>query len=196
MRITPFLIVALLASTLLGGCDKPKTEEQSAESELPPITPDLPEVPTLPPPPFAIRYEDGSHSVYGLFNRRRHAIDTEVSVTGYIVEVFEPPVCKEKKKENCPEVKAPHIWLADTPNESDHNKSLIVVGYADNTDQIEKARRSPNRKLEEGQIAVPTDFAVGNKVKVRGKYAYLSNGFNSSTGLLEYLGHDTLKKAE
>ena len=49
---------------------------------------------------------------------------------------------------------------------------------------------------ESGMLPVPTDFLIGAKVKVSGRFARISGtGFNISNGLLEYRGHETLEPA-
>ena len=188
-------LLLVLSFVALAGCDKSAdTQGDQAKQDAPKIKPNLPAVPTLPPPPHPIKLEDDSHSVFGVRHRTRHTMDTETAVTGYIVELHEPPLCKERDKTKCPVVKAPHIWIADTADEGERANQLIVVGYADNQAQIERAKKRPKKPVE-GMVAIPTDFAVGNKVKINGRFTRLAAGFNSSNGLLEYLGHETLEKA-
>jgi len=198
--------VALCAAAVLGTLTIACGDDGAAASDLtverlPDVRPNLPEVPTLPPPPHPIQYPDNSYSVYGLRHRMRNTIDSDVEVTGYIVEIYEPPECPEG--ERCPVPAAPHMWIADTQNETDAGKRLMVVGYAENQAQIdeaiEDAERGRAEELTEEQIAmgmrpIPTDFHVGNKVKVQGRFVRISGaGFNSSEGLLDYAGHETLE---
>ena len=99
------LIGLMVAGVLLSaGCEQiTSASEPEAEAEqLPEIVPNLPEVPTLPPPPFPTTYEDESYSVYGLRQRPSKLLDVDLSVTGYIIEIYEPPACKKRKKEECP----------------------------------------------------------------------------------------------
>jgi predicted acyltransferase (DUF342 family) len=46
-----------------------------------------------------------------------------------------------------------------------------------------------------GDVVVPKDLAVGNKVRVKGHFSLISSGgFNTSNGLVEYASHETLAK--
>lgn len=191
------LCIAAIVSLLFPGCGN---EGDVQVERLPDVRPNLPEVPTLPPPPHPVQYADNSYSVYGLRKRIRNTMDTDVEVTGYIVEVYAPPECPEG--ETCRAPAAPHMWIADTPNERDRHKRIAVVGYAENQAQIDeavtKARNGTYRPppAESGILPIPTDFGVGNKVKIRGHFARVSgSGFNISDGLLDYRGHDTLEAA-
>ncbi|MFW2386696.1 MAG: hypothetical protein ACN4G0_00045 [Polyangiales bacterium] len=142
------LIGLVLAGVLLSaGCEQiTSASEPEAEGEqLPEIVPNLPEVPTLPPAPFPTTYEDESYSVYGLRLRPSKLLDTELGVTGYIIEIYEPPPCKLRKKEECPKVMAPHLFIADTADETDRSEQLLVVGYADNKEQLQRGRRGRTR---------------------------------------------------
>lgn len=165
---------------------------------LPDVQPQLPQVPTLPPPPHPVTYPDGTYSVYGLRKRIRTTIDTEVEVSAYIVGMYQPPECPQGQE--CPLPVAPHMWIADTAGETDELKRLTVVGYAENHDMlneaIAKAQRGQTPEVLEGMLPIPTDFAVGAKVKLKGRFAYISgSGFNIGDGLLEYGGHSILEAA-
>jgi hypothetical protein len=202
----------LCASALLGlglgqGCDK-ASEAKVDVQKLPEVKASLPPVPTLPPPPHPIQYSDQSYSVYGLRRAMRRTIDQDVTVTGYIAKVFVPPECPPKQK--CPLPPAPHIWVADTANEADEGKLLIVAGYAENQKAIDdafteakkgkkkdtKAEKAEKEKEEAGLLPVPIDFFAGAKIKVKGRFAFISgSGFQSSEGVLNYNGHETLEPA-
>ncbi len=165
---------------------------------LPDVQPNLPAVPTIPPPPHPVQYPDSTYSVYGLRRRAAQTMDTDVQVTGYIVQIFEPPECPAGQQ--CPRPPAPHIWVADTRDEADQSKRLQIVGYAENHQQVEDAIAGRNRpsqeEIEGGMIPVPTDFAVGAKIKLNGRFTHVSGfGFNSSNGLLEYRTHEILEPA-
>ncbi|MGD8863014.1 MAG: hypothetical protein PVI30_23575 [Myxococcales bacterium] len=192
---------ALLGSSFVTGCDQAAEAKVQVE-KLPEVKPNLPAVPTLPPPPHPTQYADQSYSVYGLRRQLRNTIDTEVDVTGYIAKIYEPPECPKKQK--CPLPPAPHMWLSDVPGEQDESKLLLVAGYAENQEQIDEAIKDAKRgktqdpaELEEmGLVPIPTDFAVGNKVKVKGRFAFVGgSGFQSSEGVLGYMGHETLESA-
>lgn len=187
-------LTALFALPALG-CEGPA--EGLVIEKLPEVQPDIPSVPTLPPPPHPIQYPDDSYSIFGVRKKQRVTMDAEVEVTGYIVDIYEPPPCPRGR--SCT-AKAPHMWIADTKDASERADQLQVVGYAENQEQLEEAIRDAERGRyeppdpESGLLPIPTDFAVGNKVKVKGRFARVAgSGFNSSMGLLDYLGHETLE---
>ena len=192
------LIGLIVAGVLLSaGCEQiTSASEPEAEAEqLPKIVPNLPEVPTLPPAPFPTTYEDESYSVYGLRQRPAKLLDMDLGVTGFIIEIYEPPACKMRNKEQCPKVAAPHMFIADTADQTDRAEQLLVVGYADNQEQLQRARRGRKTTTIAGDVVVPKDLAVGNKVRVKGHFTLISSGgFNTSNGLLEYASHETLSK--
>jgi hypothetical protein len=190
------LIGMILAAALLSvGCDQFSSSEVQVE-QLPEIVPNLPEVPTLPPPPFPTTYADESYSVYGLRRGLHKTLGTDLGVTGYIMEIYEPPACKERKKENCPRVDAPHMFIADAPDKTDRADQLIIVGYADNQEQLARARRGRKTTTIDGSVVVPTNLKVGNKIVAKGQFRLISSGgFNTSNGLLEYASHETIEKA-
>ena len=186
----------ILAVALLGGgCDRLSSSETEVE-QLPEIVPSLPEVPTLPPPPFPTTYDDDSYSVYGLRQRLNQALDTEVTVTGYIVEIYEPPPCTLRNKDECPRVDAPHLFIADAPEKTSRADQLIIVGYADNQEQLARARRGRKTTTIDGSVVVPGNLKLGNKIVAKGLFTLISSGgFNTSNGLLEYASHETTEKA-
>lgn len=168
---------------------------------LPDVSPSLPNVPTLPPPPHPVTYPDSSYSIYGLRRRESVTMNTDVVVTGYIVEIYAPPECPEGR--TCPTPAAPHLWIADTRGETNDQNRLMIAGYAENQIQIDEARELAARGRyeppapETGLTPTPVDFFVGNKIKVSGRFARISgSGFNVSEGLLEYRSHETLEVGE
>jgi hypothetical protein len=131
----------------------------------------------------------------------RKTINNEVTITGYVAKVFTPPECPPKEK--CPLPPAPHIWLADTKEEADNTKMLLVGGYSENQkaidDAIADAKKGKNKAPPEdtGLVPVPTDLFKGAKVKLKGRFTYMSGaGFQSSEGVLDYAGHETLEPGE
>lgn len=191
--------LSLVGASVLTGCEQVATAKITVE-KLPDVKPSLPAVPTIPPPPFPLEYDDHSYSVFGLRRKLAHTIDQDVTVTAYIAKVFVPPVCEKDKK--CPTIAAPHIWLGDTATETESSKLLLVAGYAENQGAIDEAVKAAERGKpilppeESGLLPVPTDFNVGAKVKLKGRFAYISgSGFQSSQGVLEYRGHETLQPA-
>jgi hypothetical protein len=199
MRLVPFFLLILVG---LLACGQEAASDLTVEA-LPEVQPNLPEVPTLPPPPQPVQLADNSYTVYGVRQRIKQTMDTDVEVTGYIADVYVPPECPEG--EHCPPAAAPHMWLADTPDETDEMKRLTVVGYAENQASIDEAiaeaqagRREEltQEQRDMGMIPIPVDFAKGAKVKVKGRFTRLSGtGFNISHGLLEYRDHELLEAA-
>lgn len=195
--IRAFLSIALLIAL---GCG---SESKLNVERLPEVQPSLPPVPTLPSPPHPTTYPDGSYSVWGVRARMTQTMDQEVALSGYIVDVYAPPDC-DRRLPDC-RVLAPHMWVADTriaPDQvqAQRGKQIMVVGYAENQEQIDEAMELARRGRyeppdpESGLLPIPTDFIVGNKLKVTGRFALVSSsGFNSSEGLLEYRSHQTLE---
>jgi hypothetical protein len=188
----------IVGGALLGaGCERVTSASEAEVEQLPEIVPSLPEVPTLPPPPFPTTYDDESYSVYGLRSRLMKVLDTDLAVTGYIVEIYEPPACEKRNKEECPKAAAPHLFIADTADQADRAEQLIVVGYADNQEQLERARRGRKTTTISGDVVVPRDLAVGQRIRVKGHFTLISSGgFNTSNGLLEYASHETVGKTD
>ena len=192
-------VVGLLMVPALSSCGPVAAADLEIEC-LPDVSPTLPNVPTIPPPPYPVQLPDSSYTVFGLRRRLPVTMDTDVEVTGYIVEIYVPPACPDPEHQACPTPSAPHMWIADARGETDHANRLMVVGYADNDEAIQEAMENARRGREQapesetGVIPIPTDFFVNNKVKVRGHFARIAgSGFNVSEGLLEYRGHSTLE---
>ncbi len=193
-------IVALGLLPVLASCGQHAAADLQIE-RLPDVSPSLPNVPTLPPPPFPAQHPDQSYSVYGLRHRQAVTMNSEVSVTGYIVGIYSAPECPTGR--TCPTPAAPHIWIADTRGETNDAHRLMVVGYAENQTQIDEAMALAARGRyvppapETGLLPIPTDFYVGNKVKISGRFGRISgSGFNVSEGLLEYRSHETQELSE
>lgn len=207
---TPHLLRRTLVACLLAisapaflACGPSPASDLTIE-RLPDVTPNIPDVPTLPPPPYAVTYTDGSYSVYGVRRREVTTIDTDLQVTGYIVEIYAPPVCPEDH--TCPTPARPHLWIADARGVTEPSERLMIVGYAENQLQVDEAIELHERGrlpedvdpttglLPTGLPPVPGDFVVGNKIIVRGHFARVaSSGFNESRGLLEYASHTTVE---
>ena len=194
--VTPVVLLAL-GGVIFSGCGG-EAEALVNVERLPDVRPNLPEVPTLPPPPFPVQYPDSTYSVYGLRRRMSQTLDHEVTVTGYIVDIYAPPPCEEGR--TCPPPAAPHMWIADTQGETDEGKRVMVVGYAENQASIDEAieqhrrGRTPPPDPENPITPIPVDFAIGAKIKQVGRFTRLSGaGFNSSEGLLEYRSHQILE---
>jgi hypothetical protein len=200
MNARPLAFALLMIAGVLAGCGDQAGSDLNIQP-LPAVTPSLPEVPTLPPDPFPPQYEDNSYSVYGLRRRAGTTIDTDVGVTGYIVGIYVPPECPEGR--TCEPPSAPHFFLADTRDTPETGDRLLVTGYADNQtaidEAIEEARRNRNRppaEPEPGMIPVPTDLAVGVKIKIQGRFTRMSRmGFSASNGVFDYQSHQILEPA-
>jgi len=191
------LLALLVSGLVLVACDGGTASDLTVE-KLPDVKPNLPAVPTLPPPPFPTQYGDQSYSVFGARKHARTTMDTEFEVTAFIVDIYVAPECP--KGDTCPLPAAPHFWIADTRDEKDPLKKLAVVGYAENQKAIDEAVAQAARgaykppAAETGLLPIPTDLALGNKVKVKGRFTRVSgSGFNISNGLLEYRAHTTLE---
>jgi hypothetical protein len=79
---------------------------------------------------------------------------------------------------------------------------LIVTAYAENQGAIDEAVKAAAKGKpiippeETGLLPVPTDFNMGAKIKIKGHFGYMSgSGFQSSGGVLDYRGHETLQPA-
>jgi hypothetical protein len=194
-------VCAIASVPMFSACEQTASAKVQVE-KLPDVKPSLPPVPTIPPPPFPIQYSDQSYSVYGLRRAIRRTISSDVNVTGYITKVFTPAECPPKEK--CPLPPAPHIWIADTKTEADATKLLLVGGYAENQKALDEALKESTKKNKKaappedtGLLPVPTDLFLGAKIKLKGKFTYMSGaGFQSSEGVLDYAGHETLEPGE
>lgn len=190
-------VLALSGAACWTGCGEKAASDLNIE-RLPDVNPSLPDVPQLPPPPHEVQYGDDSFSVYGVRRRALTTMDTEVAVTGYIVAIYVPPECPEGR--TCAPPAAPHLWIADTRDAGENGDRLMVAGYAENQQQIDEAVELARRGRyqppdpETGILPIPTDFAVGAKVKVNGRFTRVSGaGFNVSNGMLEYRAHTILE---
>ena len=192
-----FALSTLVLAASVVGCDSITGSSLNVE-KLPEVTPNLPPVPAVPPSPYPIVYDDGSHSVHGARQKARNATGEEIEVTGYIVKVYHPPVCE--RGEACPRPAAPHVFLGDSPTTAER-ELMLVVGYARNQGEIDDAVRGGAKaaaKLRaQGIVPVPRDLTQGSRIRVKGNLAVMSNqGFSSSNGLIEYIDHETLETAQ
>ncbi len=197
-----WLLTALLSTALGGGvgaCEGASGPQVEVE-KLPEIKPSLPTVPKLPPPPHPVQYGDKTFSLFGVRKKLRTTMDTEIELTGYIVETYVPPECP--KDQLCPVPRAPHVFLADVQSETEPTKRIRLVGYAENQKSIDEAiadekrgQRKPPPE-ESGLLPIPTDLFPGAKVKVKAQFTRVSgSGFSDADGLLDYRGHTTLEPA-
>jgi hypothetical protein len=132
---------------------------------LPPIKVDLPPPPPFTPPDVPIKSADGIYSVYGLRKEKKTTLGTEVKVQGYLLEVYQCPVCP--KKQTCKACDQPHFFLGDKPD-TKKEKALMVVDYL-------------------GQKQKPPALTVGKQYMIEGSFNINSpTGFGSSDGLLVF----------
>src|SRR5688500_16980437 len=177
LRGVAVAVLLVLTGMFAGACGG-DPEPNIPVERLPDVRPNLPEVPTIPPPPHPVQYPDSTYSVYGIRRRMAQTLNTEASITGYIVEIYIPPECPEGR--TCPPAAAPHMWIADVRGEADDGKRLMVVGYAENQAQIDEAidlarrGRTPELDPENPTIPIPVDFVVGAKIKATGRFARIS----------------------
>jgi hypothetical protein len=200
MKVLSWILCVCSVASLpmLSACETASAAKIPVE-KLPEVKPSLPPVPTIPPAPFPVQFSDQSYSVYGLRRALRRTINTELNVTAYIAKVFVPPECPPKEK--CALPPAPHFWLADSKTETDNGKLVLVGGYAENQKALDDAlkdSKKPKSKApppeDTGLIPVPTDIFPGAKIKLKGRFTYMSGaGFQSSEGVLDYAGHETLE---
>lgn len=188
----------LLAALLLGTACDSSSGANAEVTKLPDIKPNLPAVPTLPPPPYPIQYPDNSYSLFGLRKKIKNTMDTEIDMTGYVVETYAPPECPTGK--NCPQARAPHVYLADAKGEQDPAKRILLVGYAENQKSIDETiiekmkGRYKAPDPESGMLPIPTDLFPGAKIKVHARFTRVSgSGFAQSDGLLDYRAHTTIE---
>jgi hypothetical protein len=96
----------------------------------------------------------------------------------------------------------PSIQIADTRGETKPELRLMLTNYAQNQAEVDEATEAflRGRPLarEEGddRPPVPGDFAIGAKIKVRGRFTrQAGTSAMVSDGVLDYLGHETLEPA-
>lgn len=160
-RFAPLLVVALSAWTACSGSSSGASLGNDPSTQLPPIKVDLPPQPSFAPPDTPKKFPDGNYSVYGVRKDKLETLGKEVTIHGYLLEVYQCPVCP--KGQNCKACEQPHFFLgdkADTPKE----KGLMVVDYL-----------QPKQK--------PPVLTVGKQYDVSGGFS-----INSPTGFAHHLG--------
>lgn len=182
-------------------CDDEKSSASNpaAQAEsLPQIRPNLPKVPTIPPPKHPVKHEDGSYSVYGLRQELEKNLGKTVEVTAFVVDVYAVPACA--KRGRCGQPQKPHAWLADESEGVEDDERLQLVGYLTSDREVRSAlsRGRKERKAgstEEGD-GVPGNFVPGDRIAVKGIFSTSSSaGFSHSGGLIDYQSHRLLKAA-
>jgi len=158
-------LLACLGAGCTAGSGSGATLAEPEATALPPIKVDLP-----PPPSFAasdipLKLPDGTYTVHGLRKGKAELLGKEVKVKGYLLEVYQCPVCP--KGQTCKLCDQPHFFLGDKPDIK-KEKALMVVDYL-----------SPKQK--------PPALTVGKQYDVAGQFSINSpTGFGSSEGLLVF----------
>ncbi len=195
MKRISMVLVGMAVVGLLLGC-KGKEGQPKAE-QVDTYKPNLPAVPTIPKPTVPETYPDGSFSVYGLRKQIANTIDTQVTVTGYIVNIYKKPECGEN--ESCPAY-MPHFYLADEKNETLERRWLRVVGYANSFQAMDDQRERDEKGLEDEPMADGTilppiiyDWQEGYKYRVTGHFTRQSSeGFMTTDGLIEFKARECI----
>lgn len=132
---------------------------------LPPIKVDLPPPPPFNPPDVPIKSPDGTYSIYGVRKEKAKTLGQEIKVQGYLLEVYQCPVCP--KKQTCKACDQPHFFIGDKPD-TKKEKALMVCDYL-------------------GQKQKPPALTVGKQYQIEGSFNINSpTGFGSSEGLLVF----------
>ncbi len=165
---TVALAVLIAATGVLVGCgggNSGATLGTDPSNALPPIKVDLPPAPPFTPPDVPIKGADGVYSIYGLRKEKAKTLTTEVKVKGFLLEVYQCPVCP--KKQVCKACDQPHFYIGDKPD-TKKEKALMVVDYL-------------------GAKQKPPALTVGKQYDVGGQFSINSpTGFGNSDGLLVF----------
>jgi len=196
-RIALRTAVLAMASCALLACEQWQGAEEE-EEQLPAIRPNLPPVPSLPPPRHPLQYDDGTWTVYGLRKRLQQTMDQEVRVKALVVKIFQPTPCPEGR--TCPLPPMPHLWLGDDLDETSEGKLLRLVGYANSQEAMDQARENAEKgkapteeELAMGLTPAVWDWQAGKRYVVKGRFVRASSsGFSHSEGLLEYMERQCL----
>ncbi|MCU0661252.1 MAG: hypothetical protein MUC50_02885 [Myxococcota bacterium] len=196
MKKLALLSAVAIAMLLLGCTQDDKDSRKVVAEKVDTYKANLPPVPSIPKPTAPEAYPDGSHSVYGVRKQILKTIETQVTVTAYIANVYKKPECEEGKA--CFTL-MPHLFLADEKAENIEKRLLRVVGYAKSfkemDDQKEKDEKGIKDELPEGVYLPPViwDWREGQKYKITGRFTRQSgDGFMATDGLLEYEKHECL----
>jgi hypothetical protein len=163
----------LVLSTLLGyGCSSSeggaKIGDEPEQVQLPQIKVNLPPSPSFQKEHAPERYTDSAYSVYGVRKNMATALNKEVRVKGFLLEVYECPPCPKGSK--CKDCDKPHFFLSDRAN-GPKEEALMVTDYP---------KEDPETKKK-------LTFDVGSQYYVIGTFTKLSAaGFQNSDGLLAY----------
>ncbi|MCH9681241.1 MAG: hypothetical protein K0V04_07405 [Deltaproteobacteria bacterium] len=190
---------ALIGALFIVGCDKEEEEldikgDVKDEDQGPAVSVTLPAPPNFDEGKAPEQWDDSAWSIWGL----RRDIDkhveegengTEITVKGWIQEIYIPPECPEG--EACPPPKQPHVWITDHENEKGKKRAMMIVNYRFTIPewQVKDWKDQPDVILEKDK-----------QYTFKGLFKQFSDtGFASDRGLLEfrsYKPHDPETGAE
>ena len=192
MKTPTILISTWLGLALLApGCDKeePKAKAMEGEEEAPApnVQVQLPASPNFDEGKTVETYDDGAWSIYGLRrkideNVAAGAAGKDITVRGYIQEIYVPPECPEG--EVCPPGKQPHVWIVDKADQQGKKRAMMVVNYRFQIPEWDAKRwkDQPEVLLEKGK-----------QYTFQGKFKQFSDtGFADDRGLLEFQAYRPL----
>ena len=187
----------VMATGLVAGCKTDEGSKKLVVEQVDSYKPNLPSVPSIPKPSVPETYPDGSYSVYGLRKQIVKTIETQVTVTAYVVETYKKPECVEGKA--C-HILMPHLFLADEKGETLERRRLRLVGYAKSFKEMEDQKEKDEKgvkdePLPDGVYLPPViwDWREGQKYKITGRFTRQSGeGFMATDGLMEYSSHECL----
>ena len=193
--VTSTVLVSIMF--ILASCGKQAKDSNVVVTEVKGYKPSLPPVPSIPVPSVPETYGDGSYSIYGLRKNVGKTLNTQVSVTAYIVKIYQKPVCEEGQ--TC-HVMMPHLFLADELGEKLEKRYIRMVGFAQSFKEMEDAKADAEagkepEPLPEGVYLPPVvwDWQEGHKYKIKAVFLNRSSaGFMDADGLLEYKGSECL----
>jgi hypothetical protein len=190
-------VVTLVCAVVFAGCNDNQASKQVTMEEVKAYKPNLPSVPTIPRPSVEEMYSDGSYSIYGMRKAINKTIETQLTVTAYVVKIYERPVCAEGQTCN---TLMPHLFLADQPDEKIERRLLRLVGYANNFQEMDEQKERDEKgekeePLPDGTLRPPIiwNWQLGHKYKVSGRFTRQSGaGFMDTDGVLEYELHQCM----
>ena len=98
----PQTVLVLSVISVLAGCSggsngSGATLGVDPTNALPPIKVDLPPPPPFTPPDVPIKTPEGAYTIYGVRKEKAKTLGTDVKVVGYLLEVYQCPVCPKKQ---------------------------------------------------------------------------------------------------
>ncbi len=180
------VLVSLCVALALGACDgeEKKAETKKEEDPGPQIQVQLPPTPDFDEGKVDETYADGSSSIYGLRteidqNVKDGDAGKEVTVKGYVQEIYVAPECPEG--EICPPPKQPHLWITDKPAQKGKKRAMMVVNY-----RFTIPEWDAKRWKEQPDVLIEKD----KQYTFKGKFKRFSDtGFAFDRGLLEFVAY-------